>query len=40
MELKNFDANNVIINKLVKGELQVLTQNLDDTEKLECRPPT
>jgi len=29
-----------LINKMIKGEFQVLSQNLDENEKLECKPPT
>lgn len=39
VELKNMEANSMV-QKMIKGEMQVLTQNLDEIEKMECSPPT
>lgn len=40
VELKNIPTDNELVSKIIKAELSVLTQNLDETEKLECNPPS
>lgn len=39
VELKNFD-NHSLVRKMIKGEMQVLTQNFSEVEKMELSPPS
>eukprot|EP00341_Mesodinium_pulex_P009480 CAMPEP_0116963902 /NCGR_PEP_ID=MMETSP0467-20121206/48219_1 /TAXON_ID=283647 /ORGANISM="Mesodinium pulex, Strain SPMC105" /LENGTH=68 /DNA_ID=CAMNT_0004652683 /DNA_START=957 /DNA_END=1163 /DNA_ORIENTATION=+ len=40
LELRNLDQSDSNVTKLLKAELQVLTQNLDEREKMQMDPPT